>query len=160
MGLQKHAAGTDFPMDRFASDDLPLADAAQAVNALLRSPSQKQVSGLIRTVLRGERPVSDLMGAGISPHDPAASPEAFAGITVRSADYAEGILNLRRDSAALMEWALFVIRVAEMFDYVPKDIACCERLMSYVWQISYGSGLSQRAITLATMVRNWPKQAA
>lgn len=147
-------------MDRYATNELPLAEAAQAANALLGALPRLQIASLTRAVLRGERPVSDLAGAGVLPSDPAASAELFAGMTVRSADFAEGIVKLKGDSAALMEWALFVIRVAELFDYAPKDVACCERLMSYVWQISYGSGLSQRAITLATMVRNWPKQAA
>lgn len=141
-------------------DSAELLDMAHEINAVSFQFEQKQSAALVRAVLRGERPVSNLAGTGISPSDPASCAGKFAGLPVCSADLAEGLLNLKTDPAALTDWALFVLRAADLFDYAGHDVPGCKKLMIYIWQIAYGHGLSQRAITMATMLRNWPQKRA
>lgn len=130
------------------------------LSSLLGRSNKKRSAAVIRAVVRGERPVSDLAGAGLSENDPAGFAETLAGLPMWSSDLAEGIMRLKGDLAALSEWARFVVSAAEFFDYASQDLECCRRLLSYIWQIPYGSGLPARAVTLATVVRNWPRRAA
>ena len=135
----------------------PFATAGEAVACAFET---KQSAVLVRAVLRGERLARDLPVVGINPADPMASMARLAGLPVSSTDLAQGILNLKGNAAALSDWAAFVLRAAELFEYASSDLQGCERLMNYVWQIAYGNGLSPRAITLATMLRNWPSRRA
>jgi len=147
-------------MDRGNTDETAVTVVARAVDGMVCQFEQKQSALLLRAVLRGERPVSDLAGTGISLSDPMSSVGKLAGQPVWSSDLAEGILNLKGNAVALCEWATFVVRTADLFDCASHDMPCCERLMTYIWQIAYGQGLSPRALTLATMVRNWPRKRA
>lgn len=147
-------------MDRQNIEEAHSATVAQQLNALYGQVDKRRSAAIIRAVVRGERPVGDLAGAGLSGADAAACAEKCAGLPAQSADLAEGIMNLKGDREALSEWACFVVNAAEFFDYADQDIQCSQRLLSYIWQIPFGSGLSNRAITLATMVRNWPRRAA
>jgi len=145
-------------VDNFDTDET--APVAHQMDFLFCHFDQKRSVTVVRAVVRGELPLADLAGAGISATNPAGCADRFAGLPVWSADLAAGIMNLKHDRSALADWAKFVVSAAEFFDYASHDVPCCQRLLSYIWQIPYGGGLSGRAITLATMVRNWPRRAA
>lgn len=144
----------------FDTDETAPTTAAHQLDCLFTHFDQKRSVTVVRAVVRGELPLCDLAAAGISASNPAACAERFAGLPVCSADLAAGIMNLKDDRIALSDWAKFVVNAAEYFDYASHDVPCCQRLLSYIWQAAYGGGLTPRAITLATMVRNWPRRAA
>lgn len=145
-------------MNRYDTDETDFATVAEQLNFLSCQPDTTRTTAILRAVIRGERPLSDLVALGIT--DAASRAASCAGLPVWSADLAEGIVNLKGDNAVLCEWARFVLSAADLFDYASADVPCSQRLLSYIGKILYGTGLPPRAITLATMVRYWPRRAA
>lgn len=101
---------------------------------------------MVRAVVRGELPLSALKHNN---EERAASP-----LAVSETDLAEGILNLKDDQAALTEWANFVLTASELFKLEDGVSDYWDRLLSCIWELSFGQRLSIAALTLACAVRN------
>ena len=115
-------------------------------------------AAIVRAIVRGEQPVGALEQTGIRitahrVHRAVGDPAA-AFLAVRSADFAEGILNLKATPQALAEWASFVLLTSELYALPDRHADYCDRLLAAIWDLAFGARLDAAVVRLASSIQN------
>jgi len=136
-----------------------LASHLDAASAVLGCPAHETLeTDSLRAIVRGEMPLENFKNAGVAVHarriEGSAAGLKIVPLAVQADDLAEGILKLQSDSAALSEWASFVLVMSELFSFDAEDAEYCDRLIGAIWDIAFGKPLTGSAIRLASTVRS------
>lgn len=113
---------------------------------------------IVRAILRGEQSVEALKQTTIRIsaqrvyRDIGTAADVFLSVT--SADLAEGLLNLKNDTAALSDWARFILITSEHLSLADRHTDYCDRLLSAIWDLAFGAPVDETAIRLAQSVRS------
>ena len=115
--------------------------------------NESNAAGILRQIVRGERPWTELEDIGIHVR---ANGDGFeiensqhVTVIVGAEDLSLGILAYRHDPAELREWASMILADAISCDLQLKQTAEEQDLLSSLWDVSFGKGLSPTALALA-----------
>jgi hypothetical protein len=126
-----------------------------------------EAAQVVRQVVRGERPLSDLPEFGIKPIKREVkgmltftvdAPPDFA-VRISAKDLACGLLALQHDAVALRDWALFF----QAFDSLQHDAEthkAGEFLLETIWDACFGKAPGSNAVDRLQKVANAAESAA
>lgn len=118
--------------------------------------------GILRRVLHGESPWSDLQSIGIEIKIDDEKCDVFnpkqLTLTAGPEDLAQGIINCRRDLVKLREWAFFILG-ATIYDMQLKDDTSDEILLDALWSFSAGKKVEESVFALAEAIVKKGKSA-
>lgn len=110
-------------------------------------------SQTLKDIVRGDRPWSELGDIGITVRVSGdtieiRNPRQLA-VAVDARDLATGILRFHHDPVKVREWASLILADAVSCDIKLKDVPDEQALMSVMWDLSFGKGLSPEGLSLA-----------
>jgi hypothetical protein len=119
----------------------------------LKIDNESNAAKILRQIVRGERPWTELDEIGIQVRAKSGGFEIrnSKNVTVIAGaqDLALGILAYQHDPVKVREWASMILAGAIPCDLQLKETADEQDLLSSLWDISFGKGILPSALTLA-----------